>query len=563
MCGACACHPYTIPAELKFRPRLPSATIPTTTAGDIVYSLATFRALSRVHAPSLVRTEKQDRILVVYVDNPPVNALSPGVREGLVAAIEAAEADTDVAAVVILGAGRTFTAGADIAELERLAWGELEQPPDLRPLLRRVEESRKPVVMAIHGTALGGGLELAMAGHFRVATADAKLGLPEVSLGIIPGAEGTQRLPRLAGVEQALTMIVSARPISAADARTHGIVDAVVDDLLPGALAFAVDLINADSRRAARASSREAGHAGGQRAALCGSAKPGEKDPAAPDGAAQGHRSGRGRDTPALRRWLGPRDRALRGMRAVEPARALIHVFFAEREVNKIPGMKTRGREDDLQTGRIAIVGAGTMGGGIAMACANAGLAVRLRDTSHARLHKGLAAIRHNYAVSVTRGRLTEDAVAERLGRIHPQLDSAGFDQVDLVIEAVFEELALKQQVFRELDAVARPGCILATNTSTIDIDAIASATTRPSDVLGLHFFSPANVMRLLEIVRGTSTSPAIIAAAMALAKRLGKVGVLVGNCPGFVGNWMLFRTCTRRNTWSRRARRRSRSTRR
>jgi 3-hydroxyacyl-CoA dehydrogenase len=191
--------------------------------------------------------------------------------------------------------------------------------------------------------------------------------------------------------------------------------------------------------------------------------------------------------------------------------------------------------------GRIAIVGAGTMGGGIAMACANAGLDVRLRDSSQARLDQGLATIRRNYAVSVTRGRFTEDAVAERLARIHPQLDSTGFDDVDVVIEAVFEDLALKQQVFREIDAVARPGCILATNTSTIDIDAIASATARPSDVIGLHFFSPANVMRLLEIVRGAATSPTVIATAMALAKRLGKVGVVVGNCPGFVGNRMLF----------------------
>ncbi len=491
---------------------------------------------------ALVRLQKQDRVLVVHVDNPPVNALSPGVREGLLAALDQAEADSDVAAVVILGAGRTFIAGADIAELERLAWGELQQAPDLRPLLRRVEESRKPVVMAIHGTALGGGLELAMAGHFRVATPDARLGLPEVSLGIIPGAEGTQRLPRLAGVEQALTIIVSARPISAADAKAHGIVDAVVDDLLPGALALAADVIKrglAPSRTSQLGERLGTPEANAPLFAAARSlAKKTRPHQVAPLKAIEAVEAatllpfdeGSDRETALFRECVQS-----------EPAKALIHVFFAERAVNKIPGTKARGREDDLPTGRVAIVGAGTMGGGIAMACANAGLEVRLRDNSHARLHQGLAAIRHNYAVSVTRGRFTEDAVTERLGRIHPQLDSAGFDQVDLVIEAVFEDLALKQQVFRELDAVARPGCILATNTSTIDIDAIASATSRPSDVVGLHFFSPANVMRLLEIVRGTATSPAIIAAAMALAKRLGKVGVLVGNCPGFVGNRMLF----------------------
>ena len=492
--------------------------------------------------PALVRSQQHGRVLVVHVDNPPVNALNHAVRESLAGAIDLAATDAGVAAVVILGAGRTFTGGADITELERLAWGQFDTPPDMRPLLRRVEQCPKPVVMAIHGTALGGGLELAMAGHFRVAVPDAKLGLPEVSLGIIPGAEGTQRLPRLAGVEQALTMIVSGKPIAATDARTHGIVDAVVDDLLPGAIAFAEDLIarGVPPRRTSQLTDKlgtpeDNGPLLAAARNLAKKTRPHQIAPllaieAVEAATTRPFAEGSDRETALFRDCV-----------TSEPAKALIHVFFAERAVNKVPGVEGRGVEGRGGVGRIAIVGAGTMGGGIAMACANAGLEVRLRDASHARLHQGLATIRRNYAVSVTRGRFTEDAVAERLGRIHPQLDATGLDEVDLIIEAVFEDLTLKQQVFRELDAVARPGCILATNTSTIDIDAIASATSRPADVVGLHFFSPANVMRLLEIVRGSATSSTVIATAMALAKQLGKVGVVVGNCPGFVGNRMLF----------------------
>ncbi len=490
---------------------------------------------------ALVTTERIGRVLVARVDNPPVNALGTGVPEGLASALEAAEADAGIDAIVVAGAGRTFIAGADITSLERTAWGDLASKPDLRPLLRRVEDCSKPVVMAIHGTALGGGLELAMAGRFRVAVPDAKLGLPEVTLGIIPGAEGTQRLPRLVGVAKALNMIVSARPIAAGDAREAGLIDAVIEgDLVPGAVAFAA------------------------RVAAAGSLPPKTRDRrdrlGSPEANAPLFEAAR-----ALARKIRPHQMApLRAIEAVEaastlpfgegsdretalflecvqsePAKALIHVFFAERAITKIPDVPRDTPVTPVR--RVAIVGAGTMGGGIAMACANAGLDVRLRDASAEALDRGIETIRHNYGVTVARGRLTEADVTERMARIHPQLDQAGFDEADLIIEAVFESLDLKRAVFREIDRIAKPGAVLATNTSTLSIDAIAAETGRPGDVVGLHFFSPASVMRLVEIVRGAATTPAVVATALALAKRLRKVGVVVRNATGFVGNRMMF----------------------
>jgi 3-hydroxyacyl-CoA dehydrogenase len=395
--------------------------------------------------------------------------------------------------------------------------------------------------MAIHGTALGGGLELAMAGSYRVAVASAKMGLPEVTLGIIPGAEGTQRLPRLVGVEKALEMIVTSRPITAADALASGLVDAITgDDLVTDAVAFAARAI-ASGGPYPRTSARQD--------------KLGTPDTNAPLFAAA-------RDlAKKIRRHQPAPLKAIEAIEAAttlsfvdgsnretalflecvqsEPAKALIHVFFAERAVTKIPDVPKDVKTRPL--GRVAIIGAGTMGGGIAMACANAGIEVLLCDATQAGLDRGLDAIRKNYAISVKRGRFTDDGVSERLARIRPQLDMSGFESADVILEAVFEDLELKRQIFTEIDAVAGPGAILATNTSTLNIDDIAAATSRPGDVIGLHFFSPANVMRLLEIVRGRATSPDVIATAQALAKALGKVGVVVGNCPGFVGNRMLF----------------------
>jgi 3-hydroxyacyl-CoA dehydrogenase len=489
----------------------------------------------------LVRTDTHRQVRVIVVDNPPVNALSPGVPEGIMAAIHDADSDPGVTAIVVVAAGRTFIAGADITALVPMAWDPDAPKPELHDLLTRVEGAARPVVMAIHGTALGGGLELAMAGHYRVAVASAKLGLPECALGIIPGAEGTQRLPRLVGVAKALDMVVTSRPISAADAHDHGLVDAIIEgDLVEGAVAFA-ERVAASNGPHPRTSARVD--------------KLGTPEANAPlfDAARVLARKVKPQQ-PAPLKAIEAIDIATRVPFAegcaretelfldvvrTEPAKALIHVFFAERAVSKVPGLSADTKAAAIR--RVGIIGAGTMGGGIAMACTNAGLDVLLQDTSRDGLDRGIAAIRRNYAVSVTRGRFTEDGVSERMARITPQQDLTGFETADVIIEAVFEDMALKQQVFRDLDRVASPDAVLATNTSTLDIDAIASATTRPASVIGLHFFSPANVMRLLEIVRGAATSSRTLATALSLAKTLGKVGVVVGNGPGFVGNRMMF----------------------
>jgi len=473
---------------------------------------------------ALVRTHRDGDVLVVEIDNPPVNALSPGVPEGLSAALDEAAADAGVRAVVVRGAGRTFVAGADISTLEDAAWGDPASAPDWSALLRRIEDCPTPVVMAIHGTALGGGLELAMAGHYRVADAAAQVGQPEVNLGIIPGAEGTQRLPRLAGVATALDMCVAGRPISAADALAAGIVDEIAaGELTAAAVAFA--------RRAAAARSTHPKTR--ERTDRLGTPEVnGPLFAAARQQAAKIRRHQlaplKAVDAVEAATTL-PFEAGCRRERELfsacvqgEQAKALIHVFFAERTASKLTDDTSRVTPTDVRT--VAIVGAGTMGSGIAMACANAGLEVLLTDA--------------------TAEALAAASVAERRARIH-LTPMAAFvaraGEADLVIEAVFEDLALKQRVFRELDAIAKPGCILATNTSTLDIDAIAAATSRPSSVVGLHFFSPAAVMRLLEIVRGTGTGLDVLVSALAFAKRIRKLGVVVGNGPGFVGNRLMF----------------------
>ena len=480
------------------------------------------------------------RIAVILIDNPPVNALSPHVVDALPVVLAQAAADPAVAAIVLAGAGRTFVAGADIKGLEDLVWGAGAGAPDMHDLLASIENCAKPVVMAMHGTALGGGLEVAMAGHYRVAVADAQLGQPEVNLGIIPGAEGTQRLPRLVGVEAALTMCVSGRPIKAAEALQSGLIDRVVDDLIPGAVAFATEIV---SRGGPHPKTRERAEKLPPAAAL-------------PELVAAAHELARkvrrNQDAPA--RAIAaieaaatlPFDDGCRRERELffacarsDQAKALIHAFFAERAVAKVPGV---GRDIAVPpVSMVAIVGAGTMGSGIAMACANAGITVVLTDAEQAAIDRALGTIRKNYDGSVKKGRFTAEAAAERIGRIRTQVGHAGFNQADVIIEAVFENMALKKDVLASLDREARPGCLLATNTSTLDIDALASVTHRPQAVIGTHFFSPANVMRLVEIVRGSVTAPETIAAAQALAKRLGKVGVVVGNCSGFVGNRMMF----------------------
>jgi 3-hydroxyacyl-CoA dehydrogenase len=485
-----------------------------------------------------VLVETREGVGIVHIDNPPVNALDAPVRAALASALERLAAASGVEAVVVTGAGRTFVAGADIKELEAAVWDHAVEPPDFHELLARVEDFPRPLVMAIGGAALGGGLELAMAGHYRIAAASARLGLPEVNLGIIPGAEGTQRLPRLVGVAKALEMCLSGRPIDAADALRAGLVDAVAEaDVEAAAVAFARDTARrADAPpRTRERSDRLAG-----------------ADPSLFEAArAEALRTRRHQTAPLLliqaieaaatlpfeAGRLRERELSLESVRS-QQARAMVHGFFAERGVARVPGLR---RSEAAQVKTVAVVGAGTMGAGIATACANAGLAVSLSDASPEALERGLLTIRSNYKRSLERGRLTAQDVEERLARIRPGEAYAGCESADLVIEAVFEDLALKKQVFAEIDRRAPAGAVLATNTSTLDVDAIAGATARPAAVVGLHFFSPAHVMRLVEIVRGRATSDETLSAALAVAKRLGKVGVVARNAPAFIGNRMMF----------------------
>jgi len=488
-----------------------------------------------------VGTTLVDGVAIIQVNNPPVNALSAGVPAGIALAIEAAEADANVQAIVLRGAGKTFVAGADIKQLEEMAWGKGAGAPNLHQLLQQIEDCSKPVVMAIHGTALGGGLELAMAGHYRVAGQDAQFGQPEVNLGIIPGAEGTQRLPRLAGVEKAIEMCVSGKPVKAPEALAAGIIDEIVQgDLTTEAAQFArlIAKQGLPHRKTRELAVRVKGQGSLEEVLAAGreQARKTKRNLIAPLKAVEAIAAAA---TLPFDQGCARERQLFQECVESDQCRALIHSFFAERGVSKIPGI---GKETPvLPLDRIAIVGAGTMGGGIAMACANAGFPVLLKETRQDALDAGMAAIQRNYAVSVKRGRFSPEDVAARLARIHPQLDYAGFDAADLVIEAVFENTELKKQIFRELETRTKPQCILASNTSTLDIDEIASVTQRPENVLGLHFFSPANLMRLLEIVRGRAAKKEAIATALAFAKRLGKVGVVVGNCPGFVGNRMMF----------------------
>ena len=484
----------------------------------------------------LVTRTRDGDVGVITVNNPPVNALSPGVPEGIVAALTELRDDASVKAVVLIGGGRTFIAGADMKEFVKLTSGQKKQSEmGLDPLLSALEDCPKPVVCAIHGTALGGGLETAMACHYRVAVPGAQVGQPEVKLGLIPGAGGTQRLPRLAGVVKAAEMCAGGDPIGAADALACGILDKIIDgDLLAGAVAFA----------------REVGARGGPpRRTRDLPVKP--TDPAALAAVREAVRKkARGLVAPLKAieavemAATRPFAEGVRRERELfweclysEQSKALVHVFLAEREAAKVPGVTKE--TPRLPVRRAAVVGAGTMGGGIAMTYANAGVPVLLKEVDQAALDRGLATIRKNYAATVQKGRLTQQQMDERLARIEPTLTYDRFKEADIVVEAVFEGMALKKQVFAELDKVARPDAILASNTSTLDIDQIASATTRPDRVIGNHFFSPANVMKLLEIVRGKKTGADVIATSLELAKRLGKVGVLVGNCRAFVGNRM------------------------
>ena len=468
---------------------------------------------------------------VIGVDYPPVNALGQGVREGLVNCLRQGLEDDQAKALVVIGEGRTFPAGADIRE-----FGKPPAGPALPDVISEYESSDKLVIAAIHGTALGGGLEVALGCDYRVALESAKVGLPEVKLGLLPGAGGTQRLPRLVGAKAALDMIVGGNPVKAKDAFKVGIVDEVVGgDLLEGALAYARKLVaeNAPLRKIRDLDVKK------EDADLFTNY---EKSIA---------RKQRGFKAPfhcikAVQAAVElpfdegmKRERELFAELLVSPeSRAQRHVFFAEREVAKVPGLPKDTAKRDVKSA--AIIGAGTMGGGIAMNFANAGIPVKILEVKEDALERGIAVIRKNYENTAKKGRITQEQVEQRMALIQPTLSYDDLGDVDLVIEAVFENMDVKKAVFSELDRVCKPGAILATNTSTLDVNRIASFTKRPEDVVGMHFFSPANVMKLLENVRGEKTSDEVVATVMDLSRRIGKVGVLVGVCHGFVGNRML-----------------------
>lgn len=483
----------------------------------------------------LVKLSVQADVAVVTIDNPPVNALSPGVPEGLRASIETATANPAVRAIVVIGAGRTFIAGADIREFGKIVSGERPRLT-LLPILLAIEDCPKPVVMAIHGTAFGGGLETAMVGHYRVIAPSAQVGQPEVKLGIIPGAGGTQRLPRLAGVAKALEMCAFGEPVSARDALAAGIVDRIIEgDLLAGATAFAREVAARPIPKARERNEKLRDASPGLFAAARDQARKTRRGQTAPLAAIEAvEASTKLPFEEGCRREAELFNECLFSTQS----KALIHAFFGERAVAKIPDVSADTPVMEIR--RAAVIGAGTMGGGITMNYANAGIPVLLKETDQAALDRGMATIRKNYASAVSKGRLSQADMDQRLARITPQLTYDGFDQADIIAEAVFENMALKKQVFAEIDRIARPGCILASNTSYLDIDEIASATGRAEMVVGHHYFSPANVMRLLEIVRGRATSKAVLGTSMALAKRLKKIGVVAGNRRGFIGNRML-----------------------
>lgn len=473
---------------------------------------------------------------IITIDNPPVNALGPAVIDGIARALDQLESDSSSQAAVLIGAGKTFVAGADIKEFGKMTSGQ-SRGLELPALLNRIEGCSTPIVAAIHGAAFGGGLELALACHYRVSAPASQLGQPEVKLGLIPGAGGTQRLPRLIGLQKGLEMCAEGNPISAEEALKLGLVDRVIEgDLLTAATAFAREVAGRPGPKTRDRNEKPT--ASGQATAVIAAARDAVRK--------------------KQRNWIAP----VAAIDAVEAStrlpfgqalelerklfqdclfsdqsKALIHVFFGEREVAKVPDIPKG--TPTIPVNSAAVVGAGTMGSGIAMVFANAGIPVLLKEADQAALDRGLSNIQKNYASSVKRGRFTQQFAEERLKLIRPTLSYDDFAQVDMVVEAVFEGMALKKEVFGQLDRICKHGAILASNTSTLNIDEIASVTSRPEFVIGTHFFSPANVMRLLEVVRGKETSQSVIATCMQLSKKLGKVGVLVGNCRGFVGNRM------------------------
>jgi len=475
-----------------------------------------------------VKVAVEDGIAVVTVDNPPVNAISQAIRQGLIDAMAEIERNPSITAAIIIGAGRLFIAGADVRE-----FGKPALPPTLPEAITAIEACEKPVVAAIHGVALGGGLEIALGCHYRMADPGAKLGLPEVTLGIIPGAGGTQRLPRLIGFADALDLITTGRQAGASEAAKMGLVDAVAEnDLKAAAMEFIRARIGAPLPRLSA------------------------MDPPTPDSEdffetarAGVARRARGQDSPlraldALEAARMPFDQGVEREREIflelrgsDQAKALRHAFFAERAVAKVPGFEAA---KPRQVDAIGVIGGGTMGAGIAVASLRAGYSVTMVEADAEAMARGLGNVAKNLDGYVSRGRMSEETKAELLAKLTGAVDYGALGGADLIIEAVFEDMAVKRDVFAKLDAVAKPGAVLATNTSYLDIDEIAQATARPGDVIGLHFFAPAHIMRLLEIVRAGATAPDVIATGFAVGRKLGKVAVLSGVCDGFIGNRIL-----------------------
>ncbi len=479
---------------------------------------------------------REGDIAVITLDSPPVNALSAPVREGLFNGFEQAIKDAAVKGIVLICDGRTFIAGADITE-----FGQAPKGPGLHEVQVMIEDSPKPVVAAIHGTALGGGLEVALVCHYRVAVPSAKMGLPEVNLGLLPGAGGTQRLPRVTGVEKALELMTSGRHASAKEAHASGLADAIVDenDLRGGAIAFAQKAVDEKwPLTKIRERDDKVAEARGKPEIFADFRK-------------SIARKTRGFLAPEyniqcieaavnlpFEEGMKVEAKLFRELVTGEQSAAQRHVFFAERQVAKIPDVPKDTPQIPIKS--VGIIGAGTMGGGIAMNFVNAGIPVTIVEQAQERLDAGLGVVRKNYENSAKKGRFTQEVVEERMGLLTGSVNLEDLADKDLVIEAIFENMDVKKDVFGKLDKIVKQGAILATNTSALNIDEIATATKRPEAVIGLHFFSPANVMKLLEVVRADKTSNEVIATSMALAKKIGKVGVLVGVCPGFVGNRLL-----------------------
>src|SRR3954449_8350414 len=481
---------------------------------------------------SPISTRKHGDVLIVLSNNPPVNALGAAVRQGLVAAIEQAEADDSINAVVIACEGQTFFAGADITE-----FGKPPVMPWLPEVVDTIENCSKPVVAAIHGTALGGGLEVALACHYRVAVLSAKLGTPEVKLGLLPGAGGTQRLPRVAGVRKALEMCATGNPIGAKDAFDCGLVDRLVEgELVPHAVGYAEEV--RDVRPLPKSSERQD--------------KLNECNPETFETfLKENGRKFRGFDAPLKNveavkiacekpyseGVLDERKLFMELMSGTQ-ARAQQYFFFAERKANKIEGLPENTEPREIR--RVGVIGAGTMGGGISMNFLSAGIPVTIVEMSQDALDRGAGVMLRNYEASAAKGKLTPEQVGKAMGLLEPTLDFQALAECDLIIEAVYENMDVKKEVFGRLDKIAKPGAILASNTSYLDINEIAASISRPGDVVGMHFFSPANVMKLLEVVRGEKTAPDVLLTAMQLGKKIRKVPVVAGVCHGFIGNRML-----------------------